>query len=119
MALFAAFAVALTGLPALTNAYTWKNVVTGGGGGFTPGIAFNAGAKGVTYLRTDIGGLYKLNTADDSWTPLLDFADDSTWHDWGVDAVAPDPIDTQIVYAAVGMYTNSWLEDLLAVACQD
>ena len=29
--------------------------------------------------RTDIGGLYKLNTADDSWTPLLDFANDTTW----------------------------------------
>lgn len=35
--------------------------------------------KGVAYARTDIGGLYRLNS-DDSWTPLLDFADASTWY---------------------------------------
>lgn len=29
-------------------------------------------------------------------------------HDWGVDAVASDPVNSQVVYAAVGMYTNSW-----------
>lgn len=52
---------------------------TGGGGGFTPGIVFNPAFKGVAYARTDIGGLYKLN-ADDSWTPLTDFANDSTWY---------------------------------------
>lgn len=51
----------------------------GGGGGFVPGIVFNENTKGVAYARTDIGGLYRLN-ADDSWTPLLDFADSSTWY---------------------------------------
>ena len=56
-----------------------ENVHTGGGGGFTPGIVFNNGHKGVAFLRTDIGGLYKLN-ADDTWTPLTDFANDSTWY---------------------------------------
>lgn len=29
-------------------------------------------------------------------------------HDWGIEAVATDPIEPNIVYAAVGMYTNSW-----------
>ena len=29
-------------------------------------------------------------------------------HNWGIDAVATDPVDPNRVYAAVGMYTNSW-----------
>ena len=98
---------ALAAFPSLSRAYTWKSVHTGGGGGFTPGIVFNTGQKGVAYARTDIGGLYRLNT-DDSWTPVTDFANSTTWHDWGVDAVATDPSNANIVYAAFGEYTNSW-----------
>lgn len=49
-----------------------------GGGGFVPNIVFNPSQKGLAYARTDIGGAYKLNS-DDSWTPLVDFANDTTW----------------------------------------
>ena len=56
--------------------YSWANVKIGGGGGFVPGIVFNPSEKGLAYLRTDIGGAYRLNPSDDTWTPLLDFADD-------------------------------------------
>lgn len=79
-----------------------------GAGGFVPGIVFNPTQKGLCYLRTDIGGLYRLNTADDSWIPLTDYAGDADWHDWGIDAVATDPVQPNNVYVAVGMYTNSW-----------
>ncbi|KAF8861275.1 Oligoxyloglucan reducing end-specific cellobiohydrolase [Acephala macrosclerotiorum] len=75
--------------------------------GFTPGIVFNPTEEGLAYARTDIGGLYRLN-ADDSWTPLQDYANDTTWHDWRVDALATDPIDPRRVYITVGMYANSW-----------
>lgn len=68
--------------------YTWKNVKIGGGGGFVPGrpcsrtpqqshiftesvwvlgIVFNPSEKGLAYARTDIGGVYKLNSVDDTW----------------------------------------------------
>ncbi|CAE6467525.1 unnamed protein product [Rhizoctonia solani] len=90
-----------------TQAYTWKNVKIGGGGGFVPGIVFNPTEKGLAYARTDIGGLYKLNS-DDTWTALTDFADNAHWNYWGVDALATDPVDTKRVYIATGMYTNSW-----------
>jgi xyloglucan-specific exo-beta-1,4-glucanase len=71
---------------------------------------FNSSQKGLAFLRTDIGGAYKLNS-DDSWTPLVDFANDTTWwvivsstcgivcsecrlrHDWGTDAIATDPVN--------------------------
>ncbi|KZV75593.1 carbohydrate-binding module family 1 protein [Peniophora sp. CONT] len=90
-----------------SQTYTWKNVKIGGGGGFVPDILFNPKEKGLAYARTDIGGAYKLNS-DDSWTPLLDFAGDSTWNYWGVDAIATDPVTPSNLYLATGMYTNSW-----------
>ncbi|KAL2162088.1 hypothetical protein VTH06DRAFT_7873 [Thermothelomyces fergusii] len=90
-------------------ATAWKNVNIGGGGGFVPGIIFHPKAKGVAYARTDIGGLYRLNPDDDSWTPLTDdLGTNEKWGRWGIDAVAVDPQDPDKVYAAVGMYTNSW-----------
>ncbi|KAF8586883.1 glycoside hydrolase family 74 protein [Ramaria rubella] len=86
---------------------TWNNVRIGGGGGFVPNIVFNPSQKGLAYARTDIGGAYRLNS-DDSWTPLTDFANDTTWDNWGCDALATDPVTPSNLYLAVGMYTNSW-----------
>lgn len=60
-------------------AFSWQNVHIGGGGGFVPGIVFHPTAKGVAYARTDIGGLYRLNS-DDSWTAVTDsLATDEKW----------------------------------------
>lgn len=105
-------------------AYSWRNVHTGGGGGFVPGIVFHPKTQGVAYARTDIGGMYKLNS-DDSWTSISDgIAQDATWyenfsidkgaasltasrHNWGTDALALDPQNAEVIYAALGMYTNS------------
>ena len=72
-----------------------------------PGIVFNPSQKGLAFARTDIGGAYKLN-ADDSWTPLLDFADNARWNYWGVDALATDPVEPNRLYLATGEYTNDW-----------
>ncbi|KAK1857184.1 glycoside hydrolase family 74 protein [Colletotrichum chrysophilum] len=88
----------------------WKNVHTGGGGGFVPSIQFHPTEKGVAFARTDIGGLYRLND-DESWTPVTDangFAHDGNWNRWGIDALALDPSDANKVYIAAGMYTNDW-----------
>ena len=83
---------------AASQSYTWNNVKIGGGGGFVPGIVFNPSQKGVAYARTDIGGAYRLNYEDDTWTPLLDFANNTIWNYWGVDAIATDPVDPNRVY---------------------
>ena len=90
-----------------TQAYNWKNVKIGGGGGFVPGIVFNPSRKNLAYARTDIGGAYRLNP-DGTWSPLLDFVDDARWNYWGVDALATDPVEPNRLYLATGMYTNSW-----------
>ncbi|KAK7022028.1 hypothetical protein VNI00_017061 [Paramarasmius palmivorus] len=90
-----------------SQAYTWKNVKIGGGGGFVPGIVFNPTEQGVAYARTDIGGAYRLND-DDSWTPLLDWAIGVQSNYWGVDALATDPVEPNRLYLATGLYTIDW-----------
>ncbi|EJC97846.1 Oligoxyloglucan reducing end-specific cellobiohydrolase [Fomitiporia mediterranea MF3/22] len=107
LATAAFFAIVLARAAVTSEPYVWENVKIGGGGGFVPGIVFNPSAKGLAFARTDIGGAYRLN-ADDSWTPLLDFADDTHANYWGTDAIATDPVDPDNLYIAVGLYTNSW-----------
>ncbi|HEY4389856.1 MAG TPA: X2-like carbohydrate binding domain-containing protein [Paenibacillus sp.] len=90
------------------EAYVWNKAVTGGGGGFVPGIIFNSSEPDLIYARTDIGGAYRWNPADNSWIQLLDWVGFEEWGKTGVDALATDPVDPNRVYLAVGTYTNSW-----------
>ena len=99
IALFSAVVASVAAVAHAVNsqAYTWQNVKIGGGGGFVPGIIFNPSQKGLAYVRTDIGGAYRMN-ADHTWTPLLDFADHARWNYWGVDALATDPVEPRRLY---------------------
>nr|WP_234414489.1 X2-like carbohydrate binding domain-containing protein [Paenibacillus sp. CAA11] len=94
-----------------SEAYTWRNVVTGGGGGFVPGIIFNTSEKDLVYARTDIGGAYRWNPSNNSWIPLTDSVGFVDWNKNGVDALATDAIDPNRVYMATGTYTNDWDPD--------
>lgn len=96
------------GLPGVVHAaapqskpYTWNNV-TVGGGGFSPNIIFSAVEPGLAYLRTDIGGIYRYDQGIHRWMPLQDGMPESNY--FGIESVAPDPRDANVVYAAVGMY---------------
>ena len=87
--------------------YTWRNVQIYGGG-FVPGIVFNASEPNLVYARTDIGGAYRLDPATNRWVPLLDSI---SWDDWnltGVISLATDSVNPNNVYIAAGTYTNSW-----------
>jgi xyloglucan-specific exo-beta-1,4-glucanase len=92
---------------AAVDAYSWKNVRIDGGG-FVPGLIFNRTEKNLIYARTDIGGAYRWNQAGQNWVPLLDWVGQDNWGYNGVTSIATDPVDPDRVYAAVGMYTNSW-----------
>jgi xyloglucan-specific exo-beta-1,4-glucanase len=81
--------------------YTWTNV-TVGGGGFSPNIIFSAVQPGLAYLRTDIGGIYRYDLGAQRWIPLQDGMAEGNY--FGVESVAPDPRNADVVYAAVGMY---------------
>ncbi len=91
-----------------TQAYTWQNVVTGGGGGFVPNIIFNQKQKDLIYARTDIGGAYRWNPSTGTWTQLLNWVTPANWNELGVESLATDPVDPNRLYIAAGLYTNSW-----------
>lgn len=99
--------VSSTALAASSEIYNWQNVRIDGGG-FVPGIVFNQKEQDLIYARTDIGGAYRWNAATSSWVPLLDWVGWDNWGWNGVLSLATDPVDTNRVYVAAGMYTNSW-----------
>jgi len=92
---------------AAAEPYSWKNVRIDGGG-FVPGIVFNPTERNLIYARTDIGGAYRWEQSSQSWIPLLDWVGWDRWGWNGVLSIATDPVQTNRVYAAVGMYTNDW-----------
>ncbi len=84
--------------------YTWHNV-TVGGGGFSPGILFSPAARDLAYLRTDIGGIYRWDQAARTWIPLQDDFPEGNF--LGVESIALDRHDPDVIYAAVGMYHSA------------
>src|SRR4051794_14454790 len=92
---------------AVADPYTFKNVQIAGGG-VVPGIIFNQTKKDLIYARTDIGGAYRWDATASKWIPLLDWVGYTNWGYNGVVSLATDSVDTNKVYVAAGMYTNSW-----------
>jgi hypothetical protein len=86
------------------TAYRWSNV-TVGGGGFAPGIVFSPVERGLAYLRTDMGGAYRWDAAAQRWVPLEDALAKGSYQ--GVESVAPDPVDPDVVYLAAGVGARS------------
>src|SRR5690348_11788867 len=86
-----------------SSRYVWDNVVVGGGG-FSPNILFSPVEPGLAYLRTDIGGIYRYDQGRQRWIALQDGMAEGNY--FGVESVATDPRNAQVVYAAVGMYSS-------------
>jgi len=81
-------------------AYRWTNV-TVGAGGYAPDIVFSPVERGLAYLRTDMGGAYRWDAALARWLPLQDDNGESSY--MGIESIAPDPVDADVVYMAAGM----------------
>ena len=82
--------------------YVWGQVMEGGTGASTH-VVFHPLEKGLVYLGTDMGGLYRWNDDTYTWTPLFDTIITNEKTPWlGVDGLALDPKNADIVYAAVG-----------------
>jgi photosystem II stability/assembly factor-like uncharacterized protein len=100
--------IALIHLASCTNdvsqvPYQWKNV-TVGAGGFAPNIIFSRVEKDLAYLRTDMGGAYRWDQTLERWLPLQDGMTESGY--FGIESLAPDPKDANVVYVAAGMYRH-------------
>ncbi len=83
--------------------YTWKNVKVGAGG-FAPNLIFSRVEKNLAYLRTDNGGAYRWHQPARRWLPLQDSMTESNY--FGIESIAPDPRNAEVVYAAAGMYRH-------------
>ncbi|ESK92894.1 glycoside hydrolase family 74 protein [Moniliophthora roreri MCA 2997] len=86
-----------------SQAYNWKNLKIGGGGGISSSIRVSRMRERILVVLTG----YRLN-ADDLWTPLLDWAIVVQSDYWGVAALATDPVEPNGLYMAVGLYINYW-----------
>jgi hypothetical protein len=95
----------LVAAPGLLAA-SYKPVVIGGGG-FVAGIVFSKAQQNLYYARTDIGGAYRWDSANGTWVPLLDFLNQDNWSLNGVESIAADPGNANIVYLACGMFTGN------------
>jgi xyloglucan-specific exo-beta-1,4-glucanase len=91
-----------TALPSSWTSVKW------GGGGYVTGLTFHPTTPGLMYARTDIGGAYRWNNSNGSWTPITDGigfnGGESEFH--GVESIALDPTNDQLVYLVTGMYTK-------------
>jgi hypothetical protein len=97
--------------PVAPAPYTSWNNATILGGGFVSGIQFSKAAANVLYARTDVGGAYRWNATAARWTAITDWvgADDANL--MGIESIAPDPVDPDVVYVAAGEYltTNGFI----------
>lgn len=91
------------GTSATAEDYAWHNVKVGGGG-YIPGIEFSPVVPGLAYLRSDMGGAYRWDSKAQHWLPLQDDSPEPNYR--GVESLAPDPVNGDVVYAAVGTYRN-------------
>lgn len=84
----------------------WTSVKFGGGG-YVTGLIFHPTTPDLLYARTDIGGAYRWDPVTTSWIAITDGqgfgATESRYH--GIESIALDPNNDQLVYMATGMYT--------------
>ncbi|MBP1202440.1 hypothetical protein JOD97_000454 [Duganella sp. 1411] len=106
----AASALALAGLAATSAgaaSYSWNNVKIVAGG-YVDGIVAHPAQQGLFYARTDIGGAYRYNSGTSTWVPLNDWTTSANWHQMGIETIAVDPRNTNMLYMVAGMYTQNW-----------
>ena len=77
-----------------------------GGGGFVTGIVIHPQAADVMYARTDVGGLYRWDAANQDWHQMLSEESVGQKVSLSVESIAPDPNNPNTVYAATGAYTH-------------
>ena len=79
----------------------WKNVQIGGGG-FVSGIITSKNEADLKYARTDVGGAYRWDAANKKWISLLDWLSADQVSYFGVESLAIDPQNDNVVYLLVG-----------------
>lgn len=78
--------------------YSYGRVAIGGGG-FVSGIIASGNSK---FARTDVGGAYKWNDKDCSWSSLTDFISEADKGLLSIEALAVDPSNEDNIYMLGG-----------------
>ncbi len=94
------------------ESYQWNSIPVGGGGYIT-GVVVHPAEPDLIYARTDIGGVYRLDPANNRWIPLLDHVESNESNLYGIDGIALDHQNPDIVYIAAGKYANGSPSDVL------
>lgn len=81
--------------------YVWDTARIGGGG-FVSGLVVSKAEKGLIYARTDVGGAYRWNPADQSWIPLNDWVSEALQGYLGIESLALDPRNPDLLYMLAG-----------------
>lgn len=89
------------------SAYTWQSVQFRGGG-YVPEMAYHPSSPSLAYIRTDVGGAYRLDPSNGKdWIPINDML--TSDGDFGSIGIGLDPNDTNYVYLTSGLYSSlSW-----------
>ena len=79
--------------------FSWESVNTQGMG-YVTGMVAHPLAPNDIYIRTDVGGAYRFDRANQYWIPLLDQYGRLESEVYGVESIAVDPTDANTVYIA-------------------
>jgi hypothetical protein len=95
-------------LAATTGSATSWTAAKWGGGGYVTGVIYHPTNSSLLYARTDVGGAYRWNAANSTWTPITDGigwgGGEGRYH--GVESLALDPNNDQLVYMMTGDTAN-------------
>ncbi len=98
-----------------TRAYSWANAPFAGGG-FITGLLYHPSQANLLYARTDVGGVYRWDSANSKWIALNDDIDNANSQQLGVVSMAVDPNNVNKLYLATGQYlttnpsVDSWMQ---------
>jgi hypothetical protein len=102
-------------MSAFAQANTWKPVVVPAGGCIL-GIIYSPVQQNLIYARTDMGGAYRWDNSNNVWIPLTDWQSD--WNKYGIESLAADPQNANLVYAAIGQTYTGGNGNLIASSDQ-
>jgi len=87
--------------------YTWNNVRVVAGG-YVDGIIAHPRQQGLFYARTDVGGAYRYDSSKSKWIALNDWTPPSEQSWTGIESVAIDPNDPNMLFLVAGLYVKTW-----------
>lgn len=76
--------------------YEWSDVKIGAGG-FVTGLVIHPKAADIVYARTDVGGVFRWNPANQSWMQLLQADSLPEKVSYSIESVAIAPSDLNVV----------------------